>query len=58
MYLTLLSRASVSQVLPLTAIDYVVVAFLAQLLLAEAVTPARWAGILLIGAGVFLVSRT
>ena len=58
MYLTLLSRASVSQVLPLTAIDYVVVALLAQLLLAEAVTPARWAGILLIGAGVFLVSRT
>ncbi len=58
MYLTLLSRASVSQVLPLTAIDYIVVAFLAQLLLAEAVTPARWAGILLIGAGVFLVSRT
>jgi uncharacterized membrane protein len=57
-YLTLLSRASVSQVLPLTAIDYVVVALLAQLLLAEVVTPARWAGILLITAGVFLVSRT
>jgi uncharacterized membrane protein len=58
MYLTLLSRASVSQVLPLTAIDYVVVALLAQLLLAEVVTPARWTGILLIAAGVFLVSRT
>jgi drug/metabolite transporter (DMT)-like permease len=58
MYLTLLSRASVSQVLPLTAIDYVVVALLAQLFLAEVVTPARWAGILLIAAGVFLVSRT
>jgi drug/metabolite transporter (DMT)-like permease len=58
MYLTLLSRASVSQVLPLTAIDYVVVALLAQLVLAEVVTPARWAGILLIAAGVFLVSRT
>jgi uncharacterized membrane protein len=58
MYLTLLSRASVSQVLPLTAIDYVVVALLAQLFLAEVVTPARWTGILLIAAGVFLVSRT
>ena len=58
MYLTLLSRASVSRVLPLTAIDYVVVALLAQLFLAEVVTPARWAGILLITAGVFLVSRT
>ena len=58
MYLTLLSRADVSQVLPMTAIDYVVVALLAQSLLGEAVTPARWAGIGLIVAGVFLVSRT
>ncbi len=39
MYLTLLSRANVSQVLPLTAIDYIVVALLARLLLAEPVTP-------------------
>lgn len=58
LYLTLLSRANVSQVLPMTAIDYVVVALLAQVLLAEAVTPARWAGIVFIAAGVFLVSRT
>jgi len=58
MYLTLLSRANVSQVLPMTALDYVVVALLAQFLLAEAVTPARWTGIGLIVAGVFLVSRT
>ena len=58
LYLTLLSRANVSQVLPMTAIDYVIVAFLAQLLLAEAVTPARWLGIGFIVVGVFLVSRT
>lgn len=58
LYLTLLSRANVSQVLPMTAIDYVVVALLAQVLLAEAITPARWAGIAFIAAGVFLVSRT
>jgi len=58
MYLTLLSRANVSLVLPLTAVDYIVVALLAQVLLAEAVTPARWAGIGLIVAGVVLVSRT
>ena len=58
LYLTLLSRAHVSQVLPMTAIDYIVVALLAQLLLAEAVTPVRWAGIGFIVAGVFLVSRT
>jgi len=58
MYLTLLSRAPVTQVLPLTAVDYIVVALVARLVLAEAVTPTRWAGILLIVAGVFLVSRT
>ncbi len=58
MYLTLLSRAPVTQVLPLTAVDYIVVALVARLLLAEAVTPTRWAGILLVVAGVFLVSRT
>ncbi len=58
LYLTLLSRAHVSQVLPMTAIDYIVVALLAQLLLAEPVTPVRWAGIGFIVVGVFLVSRT
>jgi drug/metabolite transporter (DMT)-like permease len=58
MYLTLLSRAPVTQVLPLTAIDYIVVALVARLVLAEVVTPTRWAGILLIVAGIFLVSRT
>jgi drug/metabolite transporter (DMT)-like permease len=58
MYLTLLSRAEVSWVLPLTAIDYIVVALLAQYLLAEAVTPIRWAGIGLIVGGVALVART
>lgn len=58
MYLSLLSRADVSQVLPLTAFDYIVVTLLAQVLLAEAVTPVRWSGVALIVAGVFLVSRT
>lgn len=58
MYLTLLSRADVSQVLPMMAVDYVVVALLAQALLAEVVTPARWAGIGFVVIGVALVSRT
>jgi drug/metabolite transporter (DMT)-like permease len=58
MYLALLSRTPVSQLLPMTALDYVVVALLARLLLAEAVTPARWAGIALIVVGVYLVSRS
>ena len=58
MYLTLLSRAEVSKILPMTAFDYIVVALLAQLFLAEPVTLARWTGIGLIVLGVFLVSRT
>lgn len=58
MYLTLLSRADVSKILPMTAFDYIVVALLAHALLAEAVTPARWTGIGFIVLGVFLVSRT
>jgi len=58
MYLTLLSRADVSQVLPLTALDYIVVALLAQWLLGEGVTVVRWAGIAFIVVGVVLVSRT
>jgi drug/metabolite transporter (DMT)-like permease len=58
LYLTLLSRADVSKVLPMTAVDYIVVAVLAQVLLAEPVTPARGAGIGFIILGVFLVSRT
>ena len=58
LYLTLLSRADVSKILPMTAFDYIVVALLAQMFLAEPVTPARWTGIGLIVLGVFLVSRT
>jgi len=57
-YLTLLSRADVSKILPMTAVDYIVVAVLAQYLLGEPVTPGRWAGIGLIVAGVYFVSRT
>jgi len=58
LYLALLSRADVSQVLPLTALDYIVVALLAQWALGEGVTMVRWAGIGFIVLGVALVSRT
>ena len=58
MYLTLLSRSDVSKILPMTAVDYVIVAFLASWLLAEPITPARWVGIGFVVAGVALVSRT
>ena len=58
MYLTLLSRADVSKILPMTAFDYVVVAFLASWLLGEPITAARWVGIGFVVTGVALVSRT
>ena len=58
MYLTLLSRADVSKILPMTAFDYVIVAFLASWLLGEPITTARWLGIGFVVAGVALVSRT
>ena len=57
-YLTLLSRADVSLVLPLTAVDYIVVTVLAQYVLGEVVTPIRWAGVGFIVAGVGLLSRS
>lgn len=58
MYLTLLSRADVSKILPMTAFDYVIVAFLASWLLGEPITTTRWVGIGFVVAGVALVSRT
>jgi drug/metabolite transporter (DMT)-like permease len=58
MYSALLSREDVSKILPLTTLSYLVVAGLAQWVLAEPVTPLRWTGIGLIVLGVVLVGRT
>jgi uncharacterized membrane protein len=57
-YMALLSREDVSKVLPLTTLNYIIVALLAQLMLAEPVTPVRWTGIGFIVLGVYLVART
>ncbi len=54
--MTLLSWADLSYVLPVTSIGYVLVALIGRLLLNERITSVRWAGILLIMAGVGLVS--
>ncbi len=53
--LTLLSWADVSFVIPATALSYVVGGLGAKFLLGERLTPARWAGIALVAAGVALV---
>jgi uncharacterized membrane protein len=54
----LLSWEDLSYVIPVTSIGYVLTAFLGRWLLHEQISPARWAGILLIVAGVGLVQRT
>jgi len=54
--MALLSWADLSYVLPVTAIGYVLVALAGRLLLHENITAKRWTGILLIVAGVSLVS--
>lgn len=58
LWLTVLSFADLSYALPMTALTYVLNGALVGPLLGEAVTPARWAGILLIAVGVALVSVT
>jgi drug/metabolite transporter (DMT)-like permease len=54
--MALLSWADLSYVLPVTSVGYVIVALIGRVLLNEAIPPRRWAGILLIMAGVALVS--
>ena len=54
--MALLSWADLSYVLPVTSVGYVLVAIAGKLFLNEQITPQRWAGIILIVAGVALVS--
>ena len=56
-YLTLLSRADLSYVLPVTSFSYGLTALLAYLLLNEQISMSRWFGIILICLGVLLVGR-
>lgn len=57
-YLLLLSWADFSFVQPVCSIGYAGVAVLSYFLLGEIISPARWAGVVLICAGVALVSGT
>ena len=56
-YLTALSWADLSYVIPATALGYVLIALLSRWLLGETVTWTRWAGILLVGGGVAFLAR-
>lgn len=56
-YLTALSWADLTFVLPATSFSYVVVALLSHFWLHEHISIARWAGILLITCGVGFVAQ-
>src|SRR5579859_5151665 len=56
-YLTALSWADLSYVLPATGLGYVLVTLLSKYLLHENVSVFRWAGVLLISCGVGWVTR-
>lgn len=56
-YLTALSFADLTYVLPATAIGYIILALIAVFFLHEHVSAQRWAGIALIVAGVGFVTR-
>jgi drug/metabolite transporter (DMT)-like permease len=55
LFLAALSWTDVSVALPLTALEYAIAAALAILFLKERVPPLRWAGIVLVMAGVVLI---
>jgi drug/metabolite transporter (DMT)-like permease len=56
--MVLLSLADLSFVLPVTAVGYVIAAFLGKKVLHEVVTGRRWLGTILIFIGAALVSST
>jgi drug/metabolite transporter (DMT)-like permease len=57
-YMLILSWADYSYVQPASAIAYGVVALLGHFFLGETVTPLRWAGVLVICLGVFVIGYT
>lgn len=56
-YMTALSWADLTYVLPATSLGYVLLALIARFMLHEQVTTTRWLGIALISAGVGFVTQ-
>jgi drug/metabolite transporter (DMT)-like permease len=52
----MLSRSDVSLIWPLTSLGFIITTLAAQWILHEQVSGARWAGVMLIAAGVCLIS--
>lgn len=57
-WLLVLSRASLTFAYPFAALTYLVILVFGRLALHEEITNVRWAGVMLIMAGIVLVSRT
>ena len=57
-YMTVVSWADYSYVMPAGAFGYALLTFLAVTILGETVTPRRWIGVFLICVGVLLVGQT
>jgi uncharacterized membrane protein len=57
-YMTVLSWADYSYVMPAGAFGYALLTFLAVIFLHESVSPRRWMGVILICIGVMLVGQT
>jgi drug/metabolite transporter (DMT)-like permease len=57
-YMTVLSWADYSYVMPAGAFGYAILTLLAVIFLHEAVSPRRWAGVVFICIGVLLVGQT
>jgi drug/metabolite transporter (DMT)-like permease len=55
-YMSALSWADLTYVLPATSLGYVLIALVARFAFHEAISPARWLGIVLITAGVGFVA--
>ncbi len=57
-WLLVLSRVDVSYAYPLLSIGYIVVALASKVFFDEPVGPVRWAGIIVICIGVYLITRS
>jgi drug/metabolite transporter (DMT)-like permease len=57
-HMALLSWADLSYVLPVTSVGYVLAAVVGRVFLHEQISWVRWAGILFIMLGVWMVART
>jgi len=57
-WLSALSKAELSFAYPFSIISYVLILLISSLILKEHIPLIRWIGVIIIGIGVFLVSRS